>query len=301
VEMMRLHPEWKTKIARYLHLNGWIAGKLTGHFAFDPANAAFSGLYTLFPKSGWSLRWCDYFGVRREWLPPVVPGETTLGGLSALVAKDLDLPAGLPVKLGSADTSSAWLAADAKEGELLHVAGTTQVLAAKVLQPSPGAKRLVRPLGVGSGFLHLTHNPVGGAALEWLRRLCFLDQTEQSYYDVTLDMALDRATMVRLDPPFLGGDRLEMDPKGAGFGPLTLATDRNDLLAAILNAMKHGHEEALRQLGVPLNFSRIHLTGGAAEIVRRLLPGYQSAKVSPFEEGSLSGITRLFHQSRRLT
>src|SRR5262249_9125396 len=33
------------RVASYLHLNGWLAFRLTGVRAFDPANASFSGLY----------------------------------------------------------------------------------------------------------------------------------------------------------------------------------------------------------------------------------------------------------------
>ena len=293
-QIARSRPEIGANIARYLHLNGWIAGQLCGQYAFDPANAAFTGLYDLFPNAGWSKRWCEYFNVRPEWLPRVQPGEAELGGLTASRAGELGLPAGLPIKLGSADTTSAWLACEGRQGELLHVAGTTQVLAVQVERPTPGPKRLVRPLGVGNGFFHLVHNPVGGASLEWMRQLCFSDVKPESFYSVEVDAALIRKTSVRLDPPFLGGDRLEIEPRGAALGPLTLAADRSDLLAAVLVAMREGHGTALTQLGVPLDFSRIRLTGGAAKTVMKVIPDYGPDKVTLFDEGSLRGVAALF-------
>ena len=45
-------------------------------------------------------------------------------------------------------------------------------------------------LGVGAAFVHLTHNPVGVAALGWLHALCFIDQTKEEYYGPTLTEAL---------------------------------------------------------------------------------------------------------------
>jgi sugar (pentulose or hexulose) kinase len=153
---------------------------------------------------------------------------------------------------------------------------------------------LTRQLGVGSAFIHVTHNPVGGAALGWIHQLSFRDQTEQEFYEHTVPMAERLSTPVTLDPPFLGGDRLEIEAQRAAFRDLTLATDRMDLLAALLTAMQRGHRTAMDGLGMGDRFRRVFLTGGGAELVRRLIPGYQGADVHLLEEGSLRGVARLF-------
>jgi xylulokinase len=284
------------RVKSYLHANGWLGLRLTGERAFDRGNACFTGLYGTLTDRAWSQRWCTYFAVDLSWLPPVVCGRTTLGGLRPEAAAELGLPAGLPVKLGTADTSSAMLAAGMGPGDLLHVVGTTQVLAALTGTPRPDAKRLTRQLGVGEAFIHVTHNPVGGAALDWLRDLCFRDQAEPEFYERTIPAARERATMVTLDPPFLGGDRLEIEAHRAAFRELTLASDRLDLLAAVLEAMRQRHREALAALGLGERFRRIFLTGGGAEVVRQLIPEYATATVQLLEEGSLRGVARLFQQ-----
>jgi len=232
--------------------------------------------------------------VAREWLPPVVCGSTTLGPLRPAVAEELGLPAGILVKLGTADTSSAMLAAEMRPGDLLHVVGTTQVLAAFTDNPVPRPDRLTRQLGVGQAYIHVTHNPVGGAAFGWLRELCFRDQTDREYYEGTIEKARERKTSVILDPPFLGGDRLEIEPRLAAFRELTLTTDRMELLAALMKAMRQRHREALAALGLSGPLSRIFLTGGGAEIVRRLIPEYSGSAVHLLEEGSLRGVAKLF-------
>jgi sugar (pentulose or hexulose) kinase len=228
------------------------------------------------------------------WLPPVVCGSTTLGTLRPAVAAELGVPPGVPVKLGTADTSSAMLAAGMGPGDLLHTVGTTQVVAAIMDKPKPDPKRLTRLLGVGTAFIHVVHNPVGGVALDWIRDLCFRDQSAAEFYERTIPEALERQTRVTLDPPYLGGDRLEIEAHRAAFRDLTLATDRLDLLAALLEAMRRKHRDALAALGVGGDFRRVFLTGGGAEIVQRLLPEYQHAKVQVLEEGSLRGIAHLF-------
>lgn len=281
------------EVHHYLHLNGWLAFHITGEPAFDPANANFTGLFGLRERA-WSPRWCEYFQVDPLWLPPVVSGDTTIGHVRSAVAAELGVPPGLPVKLGTADTSSAMLAAAMHPGDLLHVVGTTQVLGVLTTTPHPSPRRLLHHLGVGAAYTYVTHNPVGGAAFEWIRQLCFRDQEPAEFYQTTIDAALGRTTRVTLDPPYLGGDRLEIEAHRAAFRDLTVTTDRLDLLAAVLEAMRRQHAKALSDLGANQAFQRIFLTGGGADVVQRLLPEYSGSNVYHFEEGSLRGVARLF-------
>ena len=217
-QQLQEDPYLAHRIKSYLHANGWLGLRLTGERAFDRANASFSGLYGTLTDQAWSSRWCDYFEVDPDWLAPVVSGDVTLGTVRSAVA-EMGVPAGLPVKLGTADTSSAMLAADMGPGDLLHEVGTTQVLAALTDRPLPDARRLTRQLGVGDAFVHVTHNPVGGAALGWLHDLCFHEQSVQAFYEQTVPAALERTTRVTLDPPYLGGDRLELEAHRVGQEP----------------------------------------------------------------------------------
>jgi xylulokinase len=287
-------PYLDRRVKHYLHVNGWLGLHLTGARAIDVANACYTGLFATFGDRRWSPRWCDYFRVRADWLPEVVDGKATIGTLRPAVAVELGVPAGIPVKLGTADTTSAMLAAGMKVGDLLHVVGTTQVLAALTRTPAPNARRLTRLLGVGADFVHISHNPVSGAALEWLHQLCFHDLTPHEFYYRAIPDAERRTTRVTLDPPFLGGDRLEIEAHRAAFRGLTLTADRIDLLTGVLEAMRRGHRQALADLGVGERFEHIYLTGGGAEVVHGLLPGYREASVVMFDEGSLRGVARLF-------
>jgi sugar (pentulose or hexulose) kinase len=147
---------------------------------------------------------------------------------------------------------------------------------------------------VGEPYIHVTHNPIGGAALTWLHELCFRDQSQQEFYQQTIPAAKARSSEVVLDPPFLGGDRLEIEACRAAFHHLTLATDRLDLLATLLQTMHQKHHEALAALGMGDRFQRVFLTGGGAEIIQQLIPEYAVTAVQPLEEGSLKGVARLF-------
>lgn len=287
-------PHLRRQVKSYLHVNGWLGLHLTGNKAFDPGNASFTGLYHTVTDQQWSPRWCEYFDVDLDWLPPVLSGDTTLGTLRSEVAAALNVPAGIPVKLGTADTSCAMLAAGMQPGDLLHTVGTTQVLAALTDQPRPDPTRLTRRLGVGPQFMHASHNPVGGVAFDWLYNLCFRDQTKEEFYERTIPQVRERTTLVNLDPPFLGGDRLEIEARRAAFRDLTLTSDRLDLLAAVLEAMLRCHRAALHALGMGETFRRIFLTGGGADLVRRMIPEYAATEVVQLEEGALRGVASLF-------
>jgi len=286
-------PELAARVRRYLHLDSWIVLRLTGQTAFEPGNACFTGLCN-WSEVAWSEKWCSQLGVQPEWLPAIVPGNATIGSLRREIAKQWNLPADIPVKLGLADTSSAILAVGMEPGDLLHLMGTTQVLAVLTDAPVPAANRLTRHLGVGDSYLHVTHNPVGGVALEWLHHLCFADTGEASFYGTILEQALQRHPAVTLEPPFLGGDRLEIDEKRAGFKGLTLAVDRIDLFAALLVAMRNAHRVAWANLERPTPPRRVFLSGGGATVLRRLLPEYGELEVIELDQASLLGVGRLF-------
>ncbi|MBI3408038.1 MAG: FGGY-family carbohydrate kinase [Planctomycetes bacterium] len=292
--MLTEHPYLIQEVGSYLHANGWLAFHMTGTKAFDPANASFTGVFGTMTDRAWSKRWCDYFEVDSEWLPPVVDGAATVGALRSQAAAELGVPGGIPVKIGTADTSCAVLAADMAPGDLLHEVGTTQVLAVLTDKPAPSPQRLTRLFGVGKSFVHVAHNPVGGVALEWMHRLCFREQSTTEFFEQTVPQALERQTRVSLDPPFLGGDRLEIEAHRAAFRDLELASDRLDLLAGVLQAMVLRHQQAVAALGQATMFRRIFLSGRGADLVHKLLPEYRSANVQILEEGSLRGVVRLF-------
>lgn len=288
------HPEQVSQVRRYLHLNGWLGLKLTGDTAFDPGNACFTGLCN-WTELTWSSVWCEQLGVKPGWLPVILPGTATLGGLRDEWANAWSLPAGIPVKLGLADTSSAILASGMEPGDLLHSVGTTQVLAILTDTPVPSPHRLTRHLGVGESYLHVTHNPVGGVALDWLHQLCFADVPEPDFYGPVMDQALHRSTSVSLNPSFLGGDRMEIEEQKASLNGLTLSTNRMDLLVAVLQAMKVGHRQAWSHLERQQPPRRVFLSGGGASVVRKLLPEYQHAVVVEMDQASLLGVAKLFN------
>lgn len=294
-QILAEQPDLRAKVRHYLHVNGWLGLRLTGERRFDVGNASFSGLFNTVTDRQWSPRWCEYFGVDPGWLPPTADGAETLGGLRQEIADEWGMKPDTPVKVGVPDTSSAILACGMTPNDLLHVVGTTQVLACLTDSPTPDPRRLTRMLGTGGRYVYVAHNPVGGAALAWMHELCFRDQPADEFYGETIPNVVDRTTDVALDPPFLGGDRLEIEARIATFSGISLDDDRDDLLAAVLRAMRSGHRGALAAVGrADSQSGRVFLTGGGADTIRRLLPEYGRIELTEIEEGSLRGVARLF-------
>jgi sugar (pentulose or hexulose) kinase len=285
-------PYLACQVRRYLHLNSWLVLHLTGQTAFDPVNASLSGLFTL--TGDWSPRWCAYFEVDPAWLPPVCPGNTTVGSVRTAVAAELGVPPGIPVKLGGPAWVSALAAAGAQTGDLWHETDAGQWFAALTTTPRPDPGRLTCRLGPGENFLVLSYWPVGPAALDWMHQLCFREQSKNDFLTNTIMEVIHRPTAVLLTPPFLGGDWLQIEAQHGGFRELTLATDRLDLLAALVQAFIRGRDAAVAALGVGTAFRRIFLSGPGAELLAALLPGYTSPPVCFVEEAALRGTACLF-------
>lgn len=291
-QMLTCDPYLVHDVKWYLHINGWLGLCLTGERAFDPSNASATGLFGTRTDQRWSPRWCDYFNVDPACLPPICDAATTLGTVRAGIAAELGVPAGVPVKLGAGDISIAVLAAGMSPGDILHILGPTQLLVTLTEQPLPSPQLLTHLLGVGRLFLPIAQNPVGIGALDWLRALSFRDQTSDEFYRQTIPAARSCSTRVTLDPPYLGGDRLEIEARRAAFRDLTLTTDRLEVLAALLEAMTRCHGQAMQHLGV-MNPRRRFVTGGTVESLVELLPECADAEL--VEEASLRGVARLFH------
>ncbi len=293
-QLLHQDPYLAHQIKSFLHVNGWLGVHLTGERAFDGGNAGCTGLFGTLTDQAWSPRWCEYFEIESAWLPPVRSAGDTLGSLRSAVAAELGVPAGIPVMVGAADISSAMLALGMEPGDLLHVEGTTQMLAVLTDAPKPGPRRFIRHLGVGKRFLALTHNPLSGAALDWIKDLCFRDQSQEEFFTRTIEEARARPTRVNLDPPCLAGDPFQIEACRGAYRDLELTSDRFDMLSALLAALVRRHEEALAALDLTKPPRRIFLTGPGARQIRNLLPIYQTADVQEFDNGSLYGIAKLF-------
>ena len=163
---------------RVCTLADWLAGQLTGQLPVtDPTLAASWGVYHLL-DTGWNAAFLERLDLEAGLFPPVRPSAEPIGGLAPHLAREVGLPAGLPVFNAVGDTQAAFVGAtlplaDRTEGELLepillfNLGTGGQVCWAVGEFELPTEAVETRPFLQGR-FLRVGASLCGGAAYAWL-------------------------------------------------------------------------------------------------------------------------------------
>jgi xylulokinase len=125
-----LEPDAVSKASTFGLVGTWLGQWLTGKRAIDPTQASYTGAMATTEGGGrWLTDLLEAFDVPVGLLPPVRSSLDVLGPLLPSAARELGLPAGVPVLVGSADTPAASYALDVKPGgRPLFIMGTTHVI-----------------------------------------------------------------------------------------------------------------------------------------------------------------------------
>jgi xylulokinase len=242
----------------------WLRLRLTGDAATDPSDA--TGTLLADQDGKWDERLVAALGVRRDLLPPVVPSAAAGGRLAEPAARELGLPAGVPVAVGAGDTLAAALGSGlVQDGAAQLAVGTSaQVLVVRAAWPgfSPELNvfRSASPEGLPRWCL-MAAMLNGGQAIDWARRALGLGWDEA--FERAFAAGPERSQAAFL--PYLTGERTPwMDPtvRGAwvGLGP---DDDAGTLMRAALEGVAFGIRaglDALREHGASVG--RLRLSGG---------------------------------------
>jgi xylulokinase len=276
-------------------LNTYLHRHLTGQRVIDTSNASFTGLYKTLTLDGWSDELCAAAGISKTTLPQVSDGNAVAGRVSKEGARRFGLPGGLPVMTGIIDGSCGMLLAGAKVGQLLNVSGSTDVLAVCVDRPQPHEKLLTRALGVGRKWASVGTIAASGSALNWVRDQFFTDLPEEKYWQLVTSVA-KRPVRSRVSfENHLAGERASIEQKAASFTGLTLATTRDDMLAAVVDDLARASAARLGMLQQPgVTFRKeVVVAGGVgrrlSDVLHRDWPGKWKF-VFPPDEATLRGL-----------
>ena len=249
-----------------------ITFRLTGRAAVDPTVASTTGLMNMATRQ-WDPELLATAGVEAARLPEILPADAIVGDLPSGPARELGLPAGIPVFNGAGDAAAAtWGAAADTPGRAYAYLGTTGWVAATLPMGEAAPPREVYTLAdpvhadraiVISPFL------AAGAAMDWL--------AEATGSDVeTLLAAASRlgdAPALPLFLPYLSGERGPFEDqrvRGAFLG-----LDRGHGTGALAHAVLEGIACAVRNNleTFRLRPSPLTVIGGAARdpLQRRIL------------------------------
>jgi len=279
------------------HLNTYLLRQWCDARAIDPSSASFTGIYKTTTLGGWDDRLADAAMVPAKALPQVIEGHQVAGHVTSRAASAFGLPKGIPVLAGVIDGSCPMLLAGAAVGQAVQVVGSTDVLAVCVDQARPMEGLLTRALGVGQKWVSVGTLAAAGTAVAWLRRTMFSDLTNDAFWKLIRKIGPDQKTAVSFSN-YLAGSRTEIDVPSATISGLTLACNREDVLAALLGDLRRSSTERLerfRAAGVKISGKSILTTGGGdstlAPILRCDFP--KAWKYHHRNEATLAGVWKL--------
>ncbi|MDP9173910.1 MAG: FGGY family carbohydrate kinase [Planctomycetota bacterium] len=285
------------------HLNTYLHRQLTGERVIDVSNASFTGLYETIKQGGWSPSLCEAAGIEQSKLPQIFESNVIAGRITTRAAR-FGLVSGTPVFAGIIDTSAAMMLAGATPGQLLNVTGSTDVLGLCADRPRPRPNLLTRALGVGRLWMSVATLAATGSAMSWAKNQFFEDLSTSAFYKLISRLA-EKPPATQRDPassslvfePYLAGERASIDQKQASISGLTLSTTREDILAALIEALAAASGARLKLLAANEVRIRHHVitSGGAAhslhKIIHRDWPGKWTFRFE--DEASLRGLSML--------
>jgi xylulokinase len=208
--MRSLSPGFWPRIRYALATKDYVGQRLTGAVATDPTDAAGTALYD--QRAGkWIGELCLEAGLRVDQLPPILPPDTRLGGVTKEWAAATGLAEGTPVAVGCTDTAAELLSLDATAAgrSLVKIASTGTVVVV-IGEPKPDPRVLTYPHCVPGLWYVMTATNSAATAYQWLRGLEFADrEDESSIYRGMDEMAssIPPGSDGLLFLPFLTGER----------------------------------------------------------------------------------------------
>ncbi|HEX8915613.1 MAG TPA: FGGY family carbohydrate kinase [Humisphaera sp.] len=257
------------------HLNTFLHRRMTGARVTDPSNASFMGVYKTLELAGWSDELCEAVGANRALLPDVLEADRVAGRITKDAARDFGLAEGTPMMTGIVDGSAGMLLAGAKVGQMFNVCGSTDVLALCTDSPRPHEKLLTRALGVGRKWLAVGTLAAVGSAIYWAKANLFADTPIDDFRKLVVKLSKTgpkAAGNVRFEP-YMAGERTSIEQRTGAFTGLTLASTREQMLSAILEAVTTASADRLPLLkatGTKL-LKQVVVSGGAADRLDKLL------------------------------
>jgi xylulokinase len=297
-------PESYARLAQVLLPKDYIRLLLTGTRAADAADAAGTLLLDLRARD-WSDEILRALDIPRDWLPQVYEGPEVTGALLPDVAKELGLPAGLPVIAGGGDNAAAAIGTGiVRAGVVSSSIGTSGVIFAHADQIA------LDPQGRLHTFCHsvpgqyhlMAVTLAAGGSFQWLRNTLRQVGAPSLSYDEMTALASGVAPGAEglLFLPYLTGERTpHLDPLARGaFVGLTTRHSAAHMIRAVMEGVVFSLRDGLtimRELGLPLGEVRATGGGGRSPLWRQMQADIYGAPVATLaaEEGPAYGAALL--------
>lgn len=272
--------------ARHILLpKDYVRYKMTGTFGMDKADGAGTILFDL-AKRDWSAEVLSALDIHAEYLPPTFEGPDATGELAESAAKELGLPAGIPVFGGGGDQAASAVGTGAVRAGVVSISlGTSGVVFAATDSP------VIEPDGRLHAFCHSVPGKwhLMGVMLSAAGSLRWHRDTFAPIMD--FDALLEPVAQIPagsdglLFLPYLTGERTpHPDPLARGaFIGLTVRHSLAHLTRSVLEGVSFGLRdsfELMKSAGLE-NISQVRVTGGGARspLWRQILADVLQAEV----------------------
>ncbi len=299
-------PSIYRKIKKILLPKDYIRFKLTGVVATDLSDASGTLLLDVVNRR-WNKSLLKKLRIDEDLLPPCYESPEITGFITARSAKLIGLPEGIPVIAGAGDQPAAAIGAGiVKKGILSATIGTSGVVFAYTDTPTYDPEGRVHTMchSVPGKWCIFGCMLSAGGSLRWFRDTLGQPEKEKSKqknidpYDLLMKNAQKSSPTANgvIFLPYLTGERTpHKDPfaRGVFFG-LSLSTDRNDLIRAVVEGITFGMKDQIdimRKLGITPREIRLLGGGAKSQFWCKLQADIYNTKVSipKITEGSAFG------------
>ncbi|GCE06592.1 xylulokinase [Dictyobacter aurantiacus] len=274
-------PEIFARARTMLLPKDYIRYRLTGVLAMEISDAAGTCLLDV-KHGGWSQEVLAALELDPSLLPPVVPADAASGTITAEVANQTGLPAGVPVAGGGADNACGAVGNGVVEPGLALVSvGTSGIVLAHASSPQVDTSGPVPRVhtfnhAVPNGWYLMGVTQGAGLSLRWVRDNIGLPEralerwTGIDPYELLSKEAegVPAGSEGLIFLPYLQGERtphLDAYARGGWIG-LTASHDRRHLVRSVLEGVAFSLKDCyaiIREQGLQLN--QVRATGGGAK------------------------------------
>jgi len=200
-------PEAWQRTKRIVLSKDYVAFRLTGRIATDPATALSSMLFDARAEC-WSESLCELAGVTSDQLPDVVPADSVTGALTPEAADLLTLPPGIPVVCGTLDSAAETFGAGvAVPGRMLLRLASAGGIHLVLDTPSAHPRLITYPHPVAPFWFSQAATSTCATAVKWAIRTLSPDSNVSFEHWDDLAGAIPPGSEGLLFHPYLAGER----------------------------------------------------------------------------------------------
>jgi xylulokinase len=231
----------------------------------EPSDASGTLLFDIFQNS-WALPVVEALELPPKLLAPLCASDAVAGPLDGSIARELGLPAGIPVAFGSADTAAALVGSGLSEigpMQLTVGSGAQIVTLRKRPDPDPDLRYHVFASALPGLWYALAAVQAAGVALSWA--LQAFNATWEETDEVLDAVPANRDNSVVFVPHLAGARSPSMNTSArAGFYGLELRHERADMLRAVFEGVAFSIAEAAGTLPEFADIPALCLAGGGS-------------------------------------